>query len=92
MRVAPIPLGPARRREATIARPESRNATRRVFEFAAVDDVGISVDAGDFFALLGPSGCGKTTLLRMISEFDLPDPRAIVLDGAGLTDTPPERW
>ena len=47
----------------------------------AVDDVSVSVQAGEFFTLLGPSGCGKTTLLRMIAGFDLPDAGQILLDG-----------
>src|SRR6266496_3956241 len=34
--------------------------------FAAVDDVSIDVQDGEFMILVGPSGCGKSTLLRMI--------------------------
>ncbi|MDN5685914.1 MAG: ABC transporter ATP-binding protein [Brachybacterium sp.] len=35
-----------------------------------VDGVDLSIDSGEFFALLGPSGCGKTTLLRSIAGLE----------------------
>ena len=70
---------------------EIRNVTRRFGALTAVDNVSISIEAGEFFTLLGPSGCGKTTLLRMIAGFDLPDAGAIFLDGRDLVGTPPER-
>src|SRR3954451_16823997 len=57
---------------------------------AAVDNVSLAVEPGEFFTLLGPSGCGKTTLLRMIAGFDLPDAGRIVLSGEDLATTPPE--
>jgi spermidine/putrescine transport system ATP-binding protein len=69
---------------------EIRNVTRRFGDFTAVDDVSISIEAGEFFTLLGPSGCGKTTLLRMIAGFDVPDSGTIVLDGRDMTGIPPE--
>ena len=70
---------------------EIRNVSRRFGSLAAVDDVSIAIEAGEFFTLLGPSGCGKTTLLRMIAGFDLPDAGQILLDGRDLADTPPEQ-
>jgi len=35
----------------------------------AVDEISVTIAAGEFFTVLGPSGCGKTTLLRMIAGF-----------------------
>jgi NitT/TauT family transport system ATP-binding protein len=39
----------------------------------AVNSIDLSIDRGEFVALLGPSGCGKSTLLRMIAGLDHPD-------------------
>jgi ABC-type Fe3+/spermidine/putrescine transport system ATPase subunit len=48
---------------------------------AAVDDVTLSVPAGEFLVLLGPSGCGKTTLLRCLAGLEVPDGGEIRLSG-----------
>jgi spermidine/putrescine transport system ATP-binding protein len=70
---------------------EIRSVTRRFGDFVAVDDVSLSIGAGEFFCLLGPSGCGKTTLLRMIAGFDAPDGGTIWLDGRDMTGIAPEQ-
>ena len=57
----------------------------------ALDDVSIQIRKGEFFTLLGPSGCGKTTLLRLIAGFEMPTSGTILLDGADITDLPPNR-
>ena len=46
---------------------------------AALKDIDLFVDAGEFFVLLGPSGSGKTTLLRCVAGLERPDSGEIAL-------------
>jgi len=55
----------------------------------AVDRVGLSIAAGEFFSLLGPSGSGKTTLLRIIAGLETPDRGRVVIAGRDVTKLPP---
>lgn len=56
-----------------------------------VDRIDLTIEPGEFFALLGPSGCGKTTSLRMIAGFEEPDAGRIIVGGEDLTETPVHR-
>ena len=64
--------------------------TKRFGETAAVDDVSLEIERGEFLTLLGPSGCGKTTLLRMVAGFEEPSKGRILLGGRDVTRDPPE--
>ena len=54
-------------------------------------DVSLSVEDGEFLALLGPSGSGKTTLLNIISGLTAPDSGRLVLKGEDITSVPAAR-
>jgi putative ABC transport system ATP-binding protein len=51
----------------------------------AVDDLGFTVESGEFVGIMGASGSGKTTLLNCISTIDVPTAGHIILDGLDLT-------
>ena len=50
-------------------------------DVVAVDDVSVSVEAGEFVAVVGPSGCGKTTLLLVAGGLLRPEDGEVNLDG-----------
>ena len=55
----------------------------------AVDEVSLSINKGEIFALLGSSGCGKSTLLRMLAGFEKPTSGAVILNGVDIASFPP---
>jgi putative ABC transport system ATP-binding protein len=54
---------------------------RDQFEVPVLDGLTLSVDEGDFIALMGPSGSGKTTLLNLIGGIDQPTSGSITVEG-----------
>ena len=67
------------------------NITKRYGKQTVLDNVSLSIGAGEIFSLLGPSGCGKTTLLRICGGFEAPDSGRVILDGKDITDLPPNK-
>ena len=58
---------------------------------AAVEDLSLSVEAGEFLTLLGPSGSGKTTTLMLLAGFEPPTSGQIRLDGKPIQKLPPHQ-
>ncbi len=57
--------------------------------FTAVDNVSLTIDEGEFVALLGPSGCGKSTLLRIITGLNQPTEGQVLYEGQPLRGVNP---
>ncbi|WP_029011629.1 ABC transporter ATP-binding protein [Niveispirillum irakense] len=59
------------------------------------DKLNLTIEAGDFIAIMGPSGSGKTTLLNLLGGIDRPTDGAISFDGARvdkLTESQLSAW
>ncbi len=50
----------------------------------ALDDVSLSIEQGEFIAILGTSGCGKSTLLNMLSGLERPTKGDVTVNGVRI--------
>jgi putative ABC transport system ATP-binding protein len=58
---------------------------RGVQTVPVLSDITLSIDEGDFVALMGPSGSGKSTLLNLIAGIDRPDGGELRVGGLDIT-------
>ncbi len=70
---------------------ELRSVKKRYGAVEAIKDLNLSVEKGEFCALLGPSGCGKSTLLRMIAGLEAVTQGQVLIDGTDMTNVPPAK-
>ncbi|WP_375452515.1 ABC transporter ATP-binding protein [uncultured Devosia sp.] len=68
-----------------------RSVNKNFGSNAVVKGFNLAVERGEFISFLGPSGCGKTTVLRMIAGFETPSSGTITIDGADVTNLPPNK-
>ncbi|MEM9442040.1 MAG: ABC transporter ATP-binding protein [Pseudomonadota bacterium] len=65
------------------------DVTKRFDQFVAVREMNLTIDPGEFIAIMGPSGCGKTTTLRMLAGLEQPSEGVIRIDGEVMNEVPP---
>ena len=64
---------------------------RDSFAVAALENVDLLVEEGEFLCLMGPSGSGKTTLLNLIAGIDRPTSGALRVLGEDITSFSEDR-
>lgn len=64
---------------------------QKLRKFRALENVSISLQEGEFLAVIGPSGCGKSTLLRLAAGLDFPTSGEVLFAGKPVSSPSPER-
>ena len=64
------------------------NVTKRFGKVAAVENLTLEIEDGEFIVLLGPTGAGKTTTLRLAGGLETPDHGRILIGGNDVTHAP----
>ena len=67
------------------------NLNKYYGDFAAVDDISLDIQNGEFLTFLGSSGSGKSTTLSMLAGFETPSCGEILVEGQSLVNVPPHK-
>ncbi|GAB4215882.1 MAG: nitrate ABC transporter ATP-binding protein [Synechococcales cyanobacterium] len=59
--------------------------------YPVLENVNLTVNAGEFVTIIGHSGCGKSTLLNMVAGFNTPTTGKVLLQGKPITAPGPDR-
>ncbi len=59
-------------------------------ELKALDNINLSVEKGEWLAIMGPSGSGKTTMMNIIGCMDRPSMGSVVLEGTNIAKLQPK--
>lgn len=65
-----------------------KGISKRFGETTALDNINITIEEGQFFALVGPSGSGKSTLLHILGGFTDPSAGQVFIAGRDVTNLP----
>lgn len=68
-----------------------RNLNKHYGDFAAVDNISLDIQDGEFLTFLGSSGSGKSTTLSMLAGFETPSSGEILVGGQSLVNVPPHK-
>ena len=74
-----------------MAKIEIKNVEKNYGTSKVLEQISVSVNDGEFLALVGPSGCGKSTLLRMLAGLEDITIGEILIDDKVVNDIPPKQ-
>src|SRR5688572_8379511 len=72
-------------------RAVSKIYRRDTVEVPVLDGLDVTIDEGEFLALMGPSGSGKTTLLNLLAGLDKPTSGSVHIQGEDITRLKPKQ-
>jgi ABC-type sugar transport system ATPase subunit len=73
-----------------MAKVELQGIRKNFGTLSIIPALDLTIESGEFVALVGPSGCGKSTLLRMIAGLDDPSGGSIRIAGQTVNDISPK--